>query len=190
MNIDEKLQHFREVTMNCAIQKKASLLEDYKAGLDIQLENYKEDALQKMEIQKNTRMETLKRDNSKEFAAKQQHIRRKLTHKHDELKEQLFKEVNDMLTQFFTTDDYIKLLVSEIETSIQIAPSEDITIFIDPLDEDKKELLETKTGVSITISDYSFGRGMRAVIPAKNILVDNSFHYKLNELKSDYTITF
>ncbi|MDE7431806.1 MAG: ATPase, partial [Lachnospiraceae bacterium] len=63
-------------------------------------------------------------------------------------------------------------------------------IYIDPLDKDKKEYLETQTGVTVTISEYSFGRGMRAIIPSKNILVDNSFNYKINELKTDYTITF
>lgn len=190
MNIDDKLQHFREVTINSAMLKKASLVDDYKTGLDIQFENYKKDALKKFEIQKKTTLESIKRENSKNFAMQQQHIRRKLTHKHDELKEQLFGEVIELLNEFFKTEDYTKLLIKEINSSINIAPTEEITIFIDPLDKDKKEYLETQTGVTITISEYSFGRGMRAIIPSKNILVDNSFNYKINELKTDYTITF
>lgn len=190
MNIDDKLQHFRELAMNSAMLKKASLVDDYKTGLDIQFENYKKDAFEKFEVQKKTKLESIKRENSKDFAMQQQHIRRKLTHKHDELKELLFNEVSEMLNNFFKTEDYLNLLVQEIKSSIDIAPSEEITIFIDPLDNDKKEYLETQTGVTVTISDYSFGRGMRAVIPSKNILVDNSFNYKINELKTDYTITF
>lgn len=189
MNIDDKLQHFRELAMNSAMLKKSALVDDYKTGLDIQFENHKKDALEKFEVQKKTKLESIKRENSKDFAM-QQHIRRKLTHKHDELKELLFSEVGEMLNNFFKTEDYLNLLVQEIKSSIDIAPSEEITIFIDPLDNDKKEYLETQTGVTVTISDYSFGRGMRAVIPSKNILVDNSFNYKINELKTDYTITF
>ena len=190
MNIDDKLQHFREEAINSAILKKSTLVDDYKVGLDIQFENYKKDAREKFEIQSKTKLESIKRENSKNFAMQQQHIRRKLTHKHDELKEQLFNEVVEMLNDFFTTEDYKKLLVREINSSIDIAPTEEITIFIDPLDKDKKEYLETQTGVTVTISEYSFGRGMRAVIPSKNIFVDNSFNYKINELKTDFMITF
>ena len=35
MNINDKLQHFMEVSMNSAMQKKASLVEEYKEGLKI-----------------------------------------------------------------------------------------------------------------------------------------------------------
>lgn len=189
MDINDKLEHFKELVIDSAILKKSSLVDEYKSGLDIQLENYKKDSLSRYEIQKKTKEESIRRDNSKNFAAKQQHIRRKLAHKQDELKEKLFNEVNDMLNEFFETDEYKNLLVMEIKSSAAIAPSEDIQILIDPKDENIKEYLEAKTGMNITISKYSFGRGMRAMIPSKNILVDNSFNYKINEIKEDYTIT-
>ena len=48
MNINDKLQHFMEVSMNSAMQKKASLVEEYKEGLNIQFENYKKDAIKKV----------------------------------------------------------------------------------------------------------------------------------------------
>ncbi len=190
MNINDKLQHFMEVSMNSAMQKKASLVEEYKEGLNIQFENYKKDAIKKWEVQEHTQMESIRREFSKDFSLQQQHIRRKLTHKKDDLKELLFDEVQKMLNDYFETDDYKNLLVNEIKSSIEIAPESDITIYIDPLDADKKDYLEAKTGVAISISKYSFGRGMRAIIPARNILVDNSFNYKINEIKTDYTITF
>lgn len=190
MNINDKLQHFMDVSMNSAMQKKSNLLDEYKNGLDIQFENHKSDSIKKSEIQKKTKIDSIRRDFSKDFSKQQQHIKRKLTHKKDELKEKLFEEVQTMLNDYFKTDDYTELLVKEIQSSINISPSNEITIYIDPLDAEKKEYLESKTGVEISISAYSFGRGMRAIIPSKNILVDNSFNYKINEIKSDYTITF
>lgn len=190
MNINDKLQHFMEVSMNSALQKKSALVEEYKNGLDIQFENYKNDATKKWEIQKNTQTESIRREFSKDFSLQQQHIRRKLTHKKDELKSLLFDEVQALLNNYFETEDYTNLLINEIKTSIEIAPDSEITIYIDPLDADKKDYLEAKTGVVISISKYSFGRGMRAIIPDRNILVDNSFNYKIDEIKNDYTITF
>ncbi|MCI8669840.1 MAG: ATPase [Lachnospiraceae bacterium] len=188
MTTDDKLRHFMDVSMQSAMSKKESMVKEYKAGLDIQFENYKEDTKTKYQLQEKAALEGLRRDFSKEFSLQQQHIKRKLTHKKDELKEKIFSEVTGLLNDFLLSDDYTELLVREINFSLSVAPAEEITIFIDPLDEDKKELLETRTGADITISAYSFGRGMRAIIPSKNILIDYSFNSKLHEIKDDYTI--
>ena len=190
MNINDKLQHFMEVSMNSAMLKKASLVAEYKEGLDIQFENHKDDAVKKYQVQEKTSIESIRREYSKDFSMQQQHIRRKLTHKKDDLKELLFNEVQQMLEDYFQTEDYKNLLINEICASAEISSSEELTIYIDPLDADIKDYLESKTGVVISISEYSFGRGMRAIIPSRNILVENSFNYKINEIKSDYTITF
>lgn len=188
MTTDDKLRHFMDVSMQSAMSKKESMVNEYKAGLDIQFENYKNDAKTKYELQEKTALEGLRRDFSKDFALQQQHIRRKLTHKKDDLKEKVFSEVTDLLNDFILSDDYTALLIKEIKFSLSVAPSEEITIFIDPLDAEKKDFLETQTGADITISAYSFGRGMRAIIPSKNILIDYSFNTKLHEIKDDFTI--
>lgn len=89
-------------------------------------------------------MESIRREFSKDFSLQQQHIRRKLTHKKDDLKELLFDEVQKMLNDYFETEDYKNLLVNEIKSSIEIAPESDITIYIDPLDADKKIISKLK----------------------------------------------
>ena len=188
MTTDDKLRHFMDVSMQSAMSKKESMVKEYKAGLDIQFENYKEDAKNRYRLQEKAALEGLRRDFSKDFSLQQQHIRRKLTHKKDELKEKIFSEVSSLLNEFILSDDYTALLVKEIKFSLSVAPAEEITIYIDPLDEEKKDFLETQTGADITISAYSFGRGMRAIIPSKNILIDYSFNYKLHEIKDNYTI--
>lgn len=188
MTIDDKLQHFMEVSMKNAMTQKSSLVDDYIAGLNIQFENHKADADKKNEIQEKTAMDSIRREFSKDFAKEQQHIRRKLTHKKDELKEKLFAEVKEMLDKFFASDAYIKLLVDEINSSFTLAEDDDITIYIDPLDLSKKELLEERTGMSLLVNEVSFGRGMRATIPSKNILIDNSFDAKIRDIFDGYTI--
>lgn len=188
MTTDDKLKHFYEVSMESAMTKKDALVSDYKSGLDAEFENFKTEITAKYKNHEKAATEVLRQQFSKEFSLEQQHIRRKLTHKKDELKEKIFEEATAMLKEFLTTDAYTELLVREIKFSLSVAPKEPITIYIDPLDADKKEYLEQTTGTDITISGYSFGQGMRAIIPSKNILVDYSFNSKLNDLKTNYTI--
>lgn len=188
MNTEAKLNHFYNISMESATAKKDAIVNDYKAGLDVQFENFKKDATTKYTLQEKATIEILRQEFSKDFSLEQQHIRRKMTHKKDELKEQLFAEVSDLLNAFIASDAYTDFLIKEIKFSLSVAPKEPITIFIDPLDADKKEYLEEKTGADITISGYPFGQGMRAIIPSKNILIDYSFNTKLNDIKDNYTL--
>ena len=92
------------------------------------------------------------------------------------------------MAEYFKSEEYEKSLEQDILNAISLADGEDLIIYIDPADKDKKESLEKNTNFKISISDYSFGRGMRAVISSKNILVDNSFDYKKNAIKENYVL--
>ena len=188
MTTEEKLNNIYDITINSALRKKEAMMNEYQAVLDVQFENYMKDMNAHYEAQEKNELEILRLEFSKEFSASLQHIKRKLTHKKDDLKEQLFAEVTSMLNDFLQTEEQTKLLVKEIKFALTIAPTEPITIYIDPVDADKKDYLEEVTGADISISAYSFGQGMRALIPSKNILVDYSFNTKISEIKDDYTI--
>ena len=58
---------------------------------------------------------------------------------------------------------------------------------LDPADESKQRQISLHNhSTNIKISQYSFTGGTRAVIPSKNILIDNSFQTKLEEAKRDF----
>ncbi|MFQ9547338.1 MAG: hypothetical protein ACLRZ6_05375 [Lachnospiraceae bacterium] len=38
----------------------------------------------------------------------------------------------------------------------------------------------------MTMSEYSFGGGMRAVIPARSILIDNSMDSRIAEVRNEF----
>ena len=57
-------------------------------------------------------------------------------------------------------------------------------------DEPKKQELEAATGASLTVSEYSFNGGIRAVIPGRKILIDNSFQAKLEKARREFTFRF
>ena len=48
-------------------------------------------------------------------------------------------------------------------------------IFISPSDQERQAVLEEKSGCRVEIAEDEFSGGMRAVIPAKNVLIDESF---------------
>jgi vacuolar-type H+-ATPase subunit E/Vma4 len=188
MNINDKLQHFREVSMDNASMKKEALLKDFKQGVDFQCETHKKEADCKFELNKKSNIERIKREARRDFSLEQQAIRRELTYKINDLTSQLFNEVDELLAEYFKSEEYEKSLEQDILNAISLADGEDLIIYIDPADKDKKESLEKNTNFKISISDYSFGRGMRAVISSKNILVDNSFDYKKNAIKENYVL--
>ena len=61
-------------------------------------------------------------------------------------------------------------------------------IYIDPADEALAHSFSVKHNIDISISKYPFHGGMRAVIPAKNILIDNSFEKKILEAKEKFDV--
>lgn len=66
-------------------------------------------------------------------------------------------------------------LCSKISEAARFADGEEMTIYISPSDKEKRTELEKRTGMTITISEYDFMGGMRAVIRGRNILIDHSF---------------
>mgnify|MGYP006996852444 CR=1 FL=1 len=53
-------------------------------------------------------------------------------------------------------------------------------------DASKKHDLEEETKCTLTMSEYSFGGGMRAVIPARSILIDNSMDSRIAEVRNEF----
>ena len=105
----------------------------------------------------------------------------------DELKEKLFVEVKQQLEDYMTTSTYQQLLIKQIKNIQKEAGSGKLILYIDPADSDKRSSLQAATGAPITVSEYSFMGGTRAVLQDRNILIDNSFASKLEKLKADFS---
>lgn len=188
MTTEEKLQHFMEITVNTAAAKCQDMVEEYKAGMDKISEDHKAEAEKKAETLKMTTKDGIRRNSSKEFARQQQQIKRTFTKKQEELKDKLFEEVLELLHAYKATPSYQELLIRQIKDSLALAKDLEIHIYIDPEDADKLKALEQATGADISIQEFSFLGGMCAEIPAKNILIDNSFASKFASAKEEFII--
>lgn len=162
------------------------MLDEYTNALEQTLEEHQADARRRAGMQLDAETAKMQREINKKLSIEQINLKRTLGHKQDELKDMLFVELKDMLDNFMETGEYLKLLEKQVTRAKEVAGTEALIIYLDPADEDKARRLALQYNADIRISEYSFSGGSRAVIPSKNILIDNSFETKLAEAKAEF----
>lgn len=188
LTIEEKLQHFMTYTMEEARNHCDAMLGEYTAALEQIFQEHKERKLRQEELEIKTETQRLVRENNKRISEEQIEIRRTLSQHQTELKEKLFVEVKDMLARFLETSEYRQLLIKQLKEALAFANGEEVILYIDPTDAPDQYQLEVELGAPVTVSNYSFLGGTRAVIPGRNILIDNSFETKLAEAKEKFQL--
>lgn len=187
MTNEEKLQSFRTITMEAVRQKAANELDSYQASLDKTFESYKESKEAQAKQILSSEKDKLGRENNKVISLEHIHMKQEYSQKHDELKGKIFSEVWDLLAKFTDTRHYEKLLIKKIQKIMEFAKGEPVKIFLDPADIIHKKSLEVATGAQIYIGDTSFGGGIRAVLPERNVLLDESFKTQIKEIMENFS---
>lgn len=167
-------------------KQQKEVLDEYQAALNKIFEEHKASTLQKADMELKYESERIRMEANKTFAKEHLHIRRKLIKKTNELTEQIFEEVDTLLNDYKSTEDYIQLLEKQISNAVAFAGNAEMIVYLDPEDKDKKPMLEKATFAVLTISETSFGGGTRALIPSRNILIDNSFESKINDARANF----
>ena len=175
MTIDEKLQHFYEVSLDEAREDAAQAIQEHKEHLARTLEDHKQTSRQNAEAEIKAETGHVRREVNKALSAEQITLRRDLSRKQEELKETLFAEVKTKVQQFITTAEYDEYLCRRINEAVKFAGDDEIQIYLSKEDEPRLKSLTVKTGFPLKVSDESFIGGIKAIIPEKNILIDNSF---------------
>ena len=175
MTIDEKLQHFYEVSLEEAREDAAQAIQEHKKLLSEKLEEHRQLSRQNAEAEVKAETEHVRREVNKALSAEQITLRRDLSRKQEELKETLFAEVKTKVQQFITTAEYDEYLCRRINEAVKFAGDDEIQIYLSKEDEPRLKSLTVKTGFPLKLSDESFIGGIKAIIPEKNILIDNSF---------------
>jgi len=190
LTTEEKLQHFKEASLDSAREKSALEIREYKEALNKIYKEHKASKRSQAELEIKTETDHIKRENNKSLSAAQLHIKRKLTRKHKEITDKLFDEIKELLTDYRSTPEYKDLLISQIKNAQSyVKPGEELIIYIDPADEPALEELTAATGAALSISEYSFLGGTRSIITDRHILMDNSFTAKLDEMKEHFNFT-
>ena len=175
MTTEEKLQHFYEVSMDTAREEATKVLDEYKAALETEMERHKQEKQAASESQFKIDSDNAAREINKALSAEHLHIKRKLSKKQQKLKESIFAEVEELLDDFSKKPVYTDWLQDKIKPSLEIAEHDSVQIYLTAKDSAKAEELTKRTGITPLISETDFLGGIRAVIPEKNILIDNTF---------------
>ena len=183
MTTEEKLQNFYTASIESAQNEAKALLDEHQAALDKIFQEHQEMKHRQAEAELHAEADKLKRETNKAVSAEQLHIKRTLSKKQEDLKAQLFVEVKNKLSTYMDTPAYEQFLYQKIKDALAFAGGEEIIIYIDPADEIHQHSLMQKLGIMPRLSRETFLGGMRAVIPSKNILIDNSFK---TQLRNEY----
>lgn len=186
MTTEEKLQHFYDVSMESAKEEAQKALEEYRKTLDDMFEEHKKEKEKNAKLRLKLETENAKREINKALSAEQLHIKRKLSKKQQELREKIFIDLQAKLEIFRKSSDYPQWLEEKIKGAQNIAGTDEIQIYLAKVDEELKEKIEAETGLSIQLSEEPFMGGMRAVIPAKNILIDQTFLTMFESEKEEF----
>lgn len=188
MNIEEKLKHFEEASIESAKARSIEIIEEYTLALETIFEEHKSEKQRQAAIQLTLECDNMKLENNKQLSQAQIAIKRELSIKTTELKDKIFVEAGDMLEHYMTTKEYQELLIKYIKEAMDFAQGQEMIIYIDPSDASKKMNLTQATGADLTISEYSFHGGIRAIITERQILIDHSFATKLSEVKEQFSL--
>ncbi|MGI6000779.1 ATPase [Lachnoclostridium sp. An131] len=188
MTTEEKLQHFTMYAMEEARNKSNTMLREYTDALEKIFQEHKEKKKRQADLEIKTETARLVSENNKQASEAQIEIRRMLSKRQAELKDKLFVEVKDMLARFAETREYHQMLVRQFREAMEFAGGEEIILYIDPSDAQIQYSIEAEIGAPVTVSTYSFQGGTRAVLPARNILIDNSFETKIAEAKEHFQL--
>jgi len=192
LTTEEKLERFQQFCMEDVRVRSSKLLDEYTDALEKTFAEHQADAHRHAEMQMKMETAKIRREMNRKLSTEQINLKRTLGHKQDELKDKLFAGLRDKLADFMKTTGYVRLLEKQIAAAIQIAGDEPLVIYLDPADRDKADSLsfydkpDQSHRADIRISEYSFLGGTRAVIPGKNILIDNSFQTRMAEERDNF----
>ena len=95
-------------------------------------------------------------------------------------------EVRNKLETFMGSSEYLGWLEEKIREALTIAGEDEVQIYLTPADANLLETLAARCGTPLCLSETPFMGGVRAVIPAKNILIDHTFKTLYENEKEEF----
>ncbi|MCI9138047.1 MAG: hypothetical protein HFH48_10910 [Lachnospiraceae bacterium] len=181
MQIKEKLEVFQKFALDVANTESDVLIREYRESCEKELEEFRSYKQMEMEHRLKKEENGIRREANRKVSKEVLRQKRILDNCKREWKEKLIAQAKILLEEYQNTSEYQEYLIAKIKMAKKVAEQEAVLIYINPSDADKKEELEKKTGVDLTVSNIDFGGGIRAVIRSRNILIDESFVTKLEQ---------
>lgn len=186
MEINEKLDVFYAAAISAAEKQSAEILAEQKKTYQESMEEYEKGIQAGQELGSSIAEAKIRKEVNRKISAQTVLLKKAYHDSREQKKEELFARVEEKLAAYRKTPAYEEFLVSRIAYAEKFADGAEMTVYFDPADSDRMERIAERTGCCAAISDKSFLGGIRAVIPAKNVLIDESFLTRLNREKENF----
>lgn len=187
MEISEKLDIFYRAAIGAANEQSRVMLDKYQTRYKEKLAEYQRAKQREQQTRERIAQERVRKEVNRTLS-EEMTLLKKEYHKAQEIKkEELFALVEQRLIAYRATAAYEKLLEQKLLYALNFADGDELRIYIDPADIKLKRVLEEKCGCKLLVSAYPFGGGIRAAIPAKNVLIDESFDSKLAAERASFS---
>ena len=173
-------------SMEEARAKANAIVKQHEQTLTNVLNQHKGEAKRQSDVRIKAETVSARQQQNMAVSKAQLELKREYGKRQKELKQELFQEVLKELQEFMKTDEYKELRVAYIEKAARFTNGEDLKIYINPSDADKKEWLEERTGMTLTVSKENFVGGVRAVVKGRNVLIDHAYKGALEEEFQDF----
>ncbi len=188
MEINEKLDIFNRATIQAAEGQSREMLEEQERLYREMLTEYEKRKQEEQQTKTRDAMARVRREINRAVSGQMMEEKKNFHAKQEEQKAELFAMVEEHIRAFRGTEAYIRLLEEKIGTARDFAGGEELTVYLDPEDEPLRGRLERETACVLTPAEKPFGGGIRAVIPAKNMLLDESFSEKLERERELFSL--
>lgn len=186
LTLEEKIQHFYQVSVESAKAEARAELDAYQKEFENKLEIYRAKRRKQAEIERKAEAENARHQINKELSHDQLLIRRRLVKIQNEYKNQLFCEVEELLQNFRRSPEYPDYLCRKFRQALDFAGKDRIELQLSKGDESLLLPVSQRLGRPVVLSEEDFGGGIRALIPDRNLEVDDSFATLLEAERQEF----
>ncbi len=185
MTQEDKLRNFYDFSIESANSRREQMVSECRASFEAEFEAHKNEKERAVSDRMKAETSTLRRLQKREFSERQNQIRLNVAGRQREVRDKIFAKVAEKLSEFRKTPEYHTWLFRRVKDALKFAGEDEVTIYVDPSDSTYTDEIRAVCGITPVVSREAFGGGIRAVIRARNILIDNSFDTLTAEAKEN-----
>lgn len=192
MEISEKLDIFFRSAIDAANEESEAILGEQTRIYEESLAEYEKMWQERFEAEERLMHKRIEKEMNRVVSEAVLQQKKEYHDRIEQHREELFALVEEKLHAFRGTNEYRKLLVKKINAAKELAEGQECMISLDvedgPLLQELEQSPAQQNGCSFTVGKESFGGGIRAMIPSKNLLMDETLNGKLEEQREAYSL--
>lgn len=188
MEISEKLDIFFRSAIGAANEESEAILGEQTRIYEESLAEYEKMRQAQFETEERLMQKRIGKEMNRAVSEAVLQQKKEYHDRIEQCRNELFALVEEKLRAYRGTDEYRALLVKKINAAKELAKGQECTICLDAGDAPLLQELTQRAGCSLTVGKENFGGGIRAVIPSKNLLMDETLDRKLEEQRETYSL--